>query len=372
MGVREYQKSGRTLFKLDAWLKSPNGTLHRVREANLPTLQHAEMRLAKLKLDAFEGRFFQQRLENEIRIVDCWAAWEPITRRDNASYRSDVCRAKHLKRLLGPRVAIKLTREDVEWYRQRRLSEPTRSGRPPSPATLDREVALLKRIVSYQVECGKLSRNPIAKVPLLNVPNTRDMVLRGSMLERIKKAAPPAAAQMIEFDVEAGLRKSELRILRWDQIDFAAGCIRLNGKDTKTDRPRVVYLSERAKEILRQIPRQLHAKFVWVNPKTGRPWSDPYKMLRRACRELGLNGIWFHDLRRTFVTDTRRIGVPESVVMKLSGHRTRNVFDRYNIIDESDLKAAVAQVDQRRAVSAARQEVAQGGELPPVAGSLPK
>jgi hypothetical protein len=48
MGVTQYEKNGRTLFKLDVWLKSPNGTQHRVRMSKLPTQEHAEMLLAKL------------------------------------------------------------------------------------------------------------------------------------------------------------------------------------------------------------------------------------------------------------------------------------------------------------------------------------
>ena len=66
---------------------------------------------------------------------------------------------------------------------------------------------------------------------------------------------------------------------------------------------------------------------------------------RGARKAAGLDGIWFHDLRRSFVTRARKLGVPESVVMRMSGHRTRAVFDRYNIVSEDDLRDAVARIE---------------------------
>ena len=70
------------------------------------------------------------------------------------------------------------------------------------------------------------------------------------------------------------------------------------------------------------------------------------KAFDAACAAAGLQGILPHDLRRSAVRNFIRAGVKESVAMRLSGHRTRSVFDRYNIVSEDDLVDASTKLQQ--------------------------
>ena len=345
MGVNKYNAHGRTFWMVDEWLELPDGQRVRFRQRGIPTKELAVTLVAKRRTEAFEGRYFDRVKPSRLTVAQAWELFWPVVERDCRAWRTEKGRAAHLVRLLGKKQAAGLNQRDVDCYRTRRLGETTQRGGPPASATLDHEVELLKRTLGYAVKCGELAANPLASVKLLRKPNVRKTVVDEGLFAKLLEAAEPALMPILLVAYDTGMRKTEILRLRWDQVDLRTGSIELAPQDTKTARGRTVYLTGRVLEALQKLPRHLRSKHVFVNPDTGECWKDIRKLFRRACRKVGLTDVWFHDLRRSFVTNARRRGVPESVVMRMSGHRTRAVFDRYNIVNDDDVRMAVRQIE---------------------------
>ncbi|MFQ5961138.1 MAG: tyrosine-type recombinase/integrase [Candidatus Methylomirabilales bacterium] len=121
---------------------------------------------------------------------------------------------------------------------------------------------------------------------------------------------------------------------------------------TKNDEGRLVYLPSDLKaqlaiqvERVRVLERQTGRIIPYLFPQLkgqfqGQRRRDFRKAWATACRKAGVPGKLRHDLRRTAVRNLVNAGVPERVAMKMTGHRTRSVFDRYHIVSPGDLQEA--------------------------------
>jgi integrase len=147
------------------------------------------------------------------------------------------------------------------------------------------------------------------------------------------------------FAYKTGWRIQEVCALTWAQVDLKAGIVRLEPGDTKNDDGRTVYLDEEVLEVFQahdEKRRKLGTALPWVF--LNEDGTDRVKRFDKAwgsaCKEAGIPGRLFHDLRRTAVRNMVRAGVPERVAMMVSGHKTRSVFERYNIVSDADLRLA--------------------------------
>ena len=128
-------------------------------------------------------------------------------------------------------------------------------------------------------------------------------------------------------------------------MDLNQCIVRLEVGETKNAEGRTVYLDDELKEIFEQQheARKKQKKlipYVFPNKEGDDKLKDFRGAWKTAYKKAGIGKRIFHDFRRTAVRNMIRSGVPERVAMMISGHKTRSVFDRYNIVSDSDLKMA--------------------------------
>jgi integrase len=147
---------------------------------------------------------------------------------------------------------------------------------------------------------------------------------------------------------EYGWRLGELKGLRVEQLNFAAGRIRLDVGTTKNGHGRIAVMTANVRALLAAcVEGKTGSDCVFT--RDGHPIADFRKLWRKLCKEAGVPGLLFHDLRRSAVRNLVRAGVPEHTAMMITGHKTRAVFDRYDIVSERDLENASRKSEMRRA-----------------------
>lgn len=156
-----------------------------------------------------------------------------------------------------------------------------------------------------------------------------------------------------------------MRALEWRDVDLAGKLIRLRPEISKNKEGRPLSLDGELLEIIQRAFRNRRLDCNHVFQDSGRKIGDFKKAWRSACLKAGLGGLLVHDFRRTTVRNLTRSQIPEKIAMVMTGHKTRSVFDRYNIVDERDLAQAAGQLDSYLKAKAKEPSVISSSELLP-------
>lgn len=251
---------------------------------------------------------------------------------------------KHLEAFFGESRVLDITTDRVATY----INARQESTPGAKPATIRNELAALKRMFTLALQAGKVAIRP--HIPSIEVRNTRTGFFEDAdfrtVLDHLTEHLKPVA----EFAYLTGWRKGEILPLEWRQVDFEAGMVRLEPGTTKNDEGRTfpfIALPELAKVLSDQrdqtsdLERSTGQIIPWVFHNKGKPIRDFRGAWKAACKDSGVPSRLFHDLRRTAVRNLERAGVPRSVAMKLTGHKTESVYRRYAIVSEADMKEGV-------------------------------
>jgi integrase len=247
--------------------------------------------------------------------------------------RAERCTA-FLKKEFGGMRATEITTSKIKKYVENRLFQGVVN------ATINRELAALKRMFNLAIRCTppKVAQAPY--IPMLRENNVRKGFIEHENYLALRKELPEQLKPVFIFAYFTGWRKAEILNLKWNQVNLREGIVRLEPGETKNDEGRTLFMEPELCQMIQELYRTRRMDCLHVFHLKGKQILNFRKSWDTACSSIGKPDLLFHDLRRSAIRNMVRAGIPERVAMTISGHKTRSVFDRYNIVSQEDLKEA--------------------------------
>jgi integrase len=315
------------------------------REPGGPTEGAARRKLRERLSEAHCGLFVNQR-QLRLTVDELLDAYiEHLRLKGSKSPGSVKSHLKPIRVALGHLRATQVNATHIERYQRDRRADGFAN------ATINRGVEALRAALRLAHRQERLSRVPY--LPILREDNVRRGFFEADEFVAVVENLPPVIADAARFAYLSGWRKSEISGLRWEHVDREAREVRLF--DSKNGEGRVLPLVGALWELIelrwerREYSRNDVASLaVSVFHQDGRPLKDFRRAWKAACKAAGVPYRLFHDFRRTAARDLVRSGVPETVAMSITGHKTRAIFDRYNITSTKDQREALEKNEAHR------------------------
>ena len=299
----------------------------------------AKALLKKRTSEVQAGIFIQPRKVTVNEIIDGLIREHELNGRKGVY--TTKCHLLPIREAFGPDLASSVSETRLEKYKEERIAEGKK------PATINRELSGLRRAFRIAVKRKVLSTMPTFE--LFREDNARQGFVEPADFEAVAVHLEPVLQDLARFAFMTGWRKGEVTGLEWSNVDLDGGTVRLWSDETKNGKPRTVAIGGELRDLLerrkeaRGVNRQdgtvLLSRFVF-HRGDGEMIADFRCAWESAAKKAGREDLLFHDLRRSGVRNMVRAGVPERVAMSISGHRTRAIFDRYDITSERDVQEA--------------------------------
>jgi integrase len=250
-----------------------------------------------------------------------------------------------VEKIFGDKRAVELTAEKIDAY----ISERLAAG--DAPATINRVTGTLGQCFTLAIRREHLSRKP--HIRHLPENNARQGFFSESELAAVISHLPEELHDFVKFAACTGMRCGEIKSLTWN--DLHGDVLTLRGENSKNGEARNIPLVGKLAEILqrRQAARQIEVNGVtqlceFVFHRYGQAINDFRKAWKKATKLALCPGRLVHDMRRFAVRNMVQANVPQAVAMKISGHKTASMFQRYNIVVTADLRKALTQTEEYR------------------------
>jgi integrase len=258
-----------------------------------PSKQVAELALKDVELKLARGEYLGIYEDKKITLAQFAEDYIAYAKANKApmSLRRDLISLVPLTTAFRGYVS-EITTKAIEEYKARRLET-------VKPATVNKELALLKHMFTKAIEWGYVKQNPAKPIKLLKEPPGRLRYLTPEELTRLLDACAPHLKPIVLMAVHTGMRRREILSLRWADIDLRKRTITLT--KTKNNERRTIPINTLLADILRTLPRLVESSFLFCD-RDGHPYDRIDNGFRRACKRMGIVDFRFHDLRHTFAS----------------------------------------------------------------------
>lgn len=228
---------------------------------------------------------------------------------------------------------------------------------PAGACTINKDLRAVHSMFNWAVQHKRIARNPILGIKRLETEDhplemrtLSDAEERAvlAILDAQRATLPDGVAYQDAFypcivcALDTGIRQGEMLALDWRYVDLANGKITMHGSTTKAKKTRVIPMTPRVRQVLTDWRIQTGGTglvFQIGASSLGARW-------RALCAEAGIVGVRWHDLRHTFGTRLAMRGVPSVVIMRLMGHSSLKITERYLHALDTSLVDAIAQLEQ--------------------------
>jgi integrase len=272
----------------------------------------------------------------------------PWSRANKRSHREDDQRSVTLKAFFSEKHLRDIKPMMIETFKRERLATPTKHDkedrpRPRTPASVNRHLACLSKILSMAFDNELIDSNPMRRVRMLKESPSRERFITVDEEKRLFQhltGRRDHIRSVVTIALNTGMRRGEILRLQWEHVNFLARTIFI--ARSKTGRTRTIPMNDIVFKELMLLKQDAGPKdFVFSNARTGVNIDSIKTGWRNACEKAGLVNLRFHDTRHTFATRLRANGVHEWDIRDLLGHASVRMTSVYTHQTPANLCKAV-------------------------------
>jgi integrase len=323
----------------------------RIREVVGPSRKIAQIALDARRGEIAQGRFELRKIKTSPLFKDFAKDYLEWAKANKSSWISDRTALNHLVPFFGSMRMHQISPFLIEKYKREKLKG-TIAGRPVKPATVNRQLSILRRMYNIALKWGKVEFNPMTGVNFFREEVDTFRFLSLEEIDLMLEYASDHLRPILIVALNTGMRRGEILNLRWEHIDFELKTITV--RHTKNKEFRIIPMNDRLTKTLDKIKIMSTRKGYVFCHDDGKPYGTvrtSFENLRQKLKQIGVPHFRFHDLRHTFASHLVMSGADLVVVKELLGHKTLAMTMRYSHLSDEHKRNALKNIYSHKSVT---------------------